>query len=381
MHRTTARSGILSLPVCRWLAVWCALLPVVVLAQPMGRIAPLPGDRGETWTLPPAWQELPIDETDATRPTKRLAGGVEVELRPEMQGYDQSFQLAQFQAPYQTTPPDYASTGVVLSPYDTGYNSYCDCDDWGLQLLPDGLIYRSYMAGPREAKFQLNHLQEQGSGETLWDVILGGRRGIARWGSTDPLRPQGWQLDMEGAALVRLNLDNNRDVDASDFRFGLPLTYGSGKWQYKFGYYHLSSHLGDEFIDRTPGAQRVNYVRDAIIFGASYNPTPDWRLYGEVAWAFFTAGGAEPWEAQFGVEYSKFGPTGLNGTPYFATNGHLREELDFGGDYTLQLGWLWRGDSGSQFRTGFQFLAGHSNYYQWFNQSETQFGVGIWYDY
>lgn len=261
-------------------------------------------------------------------------------------------------------------------------NGYCPGEGyWGHQILPDGLIYRSYMAGPREPKFQLNHLQESGSDQTLWDVILGGRRGLWRYGTYNDLRPQGWQLDIEGAAIIRLNLDENRDVDASDFRFGVPLTYGWGRWQYKMGYYHLSSHLGDEWIVRTPGATRKNYVRDAIIFGASFNPTPAWRLYGETAYAFFTAGGAEPWEFQFGVEYSQPGPTGRRGTPFFATNGHLREEIDFGGDYTLQLGWLWRGDTGSQFRTGFNYQTGQSNHYQFYNQSEEQYGFAIWYDY
>jgi hypothetical protein len=139
--------------------------------------------------------------------------------------------------------------------------------------------------------------------------------------------------------------------------------------------------LGDELIVRTPGATRDNYVRDAMVFGVSYNPTPDWRLYGEAGYAFFTAGGAEPWEFQFGVEYAEAGPTDIYGTPFFATNGHLREELDFGGDYALQVGWLWRGASGSTFRTGFQFLTGHSNIYQFYDESEEQYGWAIWYDF
>ena len=272
-----------------------------------------------------------------------------------------------------------AEPPIVLSQYTQDPN-YCDrC--WGEQLLPDGLIYRSYMAGPRESKFQLNWLHESGNGEELWDVILGGRRGLWRYGSFDTLRPEGWQLDLEGAALVRLNIDNERDVDASDFRFGVPLTYGCGKWQYKIAYYHLSSHLGDEFIVRNPTATRINYVRDAILLGASYNPTPAWRLYGEMGYAFFTAGGAEPWEFQFGVEYAQPGVTGRAGTPFFATNGHLREEISFGGDYTAQAGWLWRGASGSQFRTGLNFQTGKSNNYQWFDESEQQIGGAIWYDY
>lgn len=259
---------------------------------------------------------------------------------------------------------------------------YCDAfQPWTTQLMPDGLIYRSYMAGPRESKMQLNYLEETSSSQTLWDVILGGRRGVWRYGDRNDMRPQGWQLDIEGAAIIRLNIDENRDVDASDFRFGVPLTYGVGQWQYKMGYYHLSSHLGDEFIVRTPGAVRKNYVRDAIIFGASYNPTPAWRLYGETAYAFFTAGGAEPWEFQFGAEYAQPGVTGRCGTPFFATNGHLREESDFGGDYTMQFGWLWRGESGSQFRTGFNWQVGQSNQYQFFNESEEQYGWAIWYDF
>ncbi|MCO6043820.1 DUF1207 domain-containing protein [Aeoliella sp. ICT_H6.2] len=270
---------------------------------------------------------------------------------------------------------------LTLSDYYSG-GPYCEpCEPWTSQILPDGLIYRSYMAGPREPKMQLVHLEEVSSSETLWDVILGGRRAIWRYGTTNELRPEGWELDIEGGAIIRLNLDNERDVDTSDFRFGVPLTYGVGRWQYKFGYYHLSSHLGDEWIVRTPDWERKNYVRDAIIFGASFNPTPAWRLYGETAYAFFTAGGAEPWEFQFGAEYSQPGVTGYHGTPFFATNGHLREELNFGGDYALQFGWLWRGDSGSQFRAGFQWLTGHSNYYQFYNESEEQYGLGIWYDF
>ena len=279
-----------------------------------------------------------------------------------------------------TTSPDWSEGGQPV--FGEGLPSYPTYHSlWGWQILPDGLIYRSYMAGPRESKMQLNMMEEIGTGETYWDVILGGRRGLLRYGSGDPLKPEGWQLDIEGGTILRLNLDHERDLDASDFRFGVPLTYGWGQWQYKIGYYHLSSHLGDELIVRTTGATRVNYVRDAIIVGLAYNPTPAWRLYGEAAYAFFTAGGAEPWEFQFGVEYAQPGPTDIYGTPFFATNGHLREEIDFGGDYALQLGWLWRGESGSTFRTGFQFLAGHSNLYQFYNESEEQYGWAIWYDF
>ena len=252
---------------------------------------------------------------------------------------------------------------------------------WYWQLLPDGLIYRSYWASPREPRISTTFFKER-DGRTLWDATLGGRVPLIRFGSGNTLHPQGWQLDAEGAAIVRLNLDEERDVEASDFRFGFPITYGVNQWQFKFGYYHLSSHLGDEFIMRNNApTDRLNYVRDAINLGVSYYPISTVRLYAETAYAFFVAGGAQPWEFQFGLEYSKAGLTGARGTPFFAVNAHLREELDFGGDLSMQAGWLWRGRSGHVLRTGVSYMNGKSTQYQFFRDSEQQIGFGLWYDY
>ena len=251
---------------------------------------------------------------------------------------------------------------------------------WRWQLLPEGLMYRSYLAGPREPRISTVFFESR-DGRTLWDPTLGGRMALIRFGNDNSVQPEGWEVDVEGAAMVRLNLDANRDLDASDFRFGFPITYGVGRWQYKFGYYHLSSHLGDEFQARTPGAMRINYVRDAIIVGAAFRPVPMVRLYGETAYAFFIAGGAQPWEFQFGVEIVEPGPTGPWGVPFFAVNAHLREEINFGGDLTVQTGWLWRGNTGRVFRLGAHYMNGKSTQYQFFRDSEQQIGLGIWYDF
>ena len=172
-------------------------------------------------------------------------------------------------------------------------------------------------------------------GRSLWDATLGGRVGVWRYGNRDPFHPQGWEIDFEGAAMPRLTLDSIRDLQTVDFRAGVPITYGIDKWQFKTGYYHLSSHLGDEYIISHPGSinSRLNYVRDSLVLGASYFPSPSLRLYSEAGYAFNADGGAEPWEFQLGTEYSKPGPTGVRGTPFVAINGHLLEEHDFGGSH------------------------------------------------
>lgn len=251
---------------------------------------------------------------------------------------------------------------------------------WSFQTLPDGLIYRSYLAGVKESRLGSAWVYERDYG-WIWDIALGGRAGIFRYGTEDPLRPEGFQLDVEGAGLPRLDLEHERDLMAVDFRFGVPLTFGIGRYQTKFGYYHLSSHLGDEYMVRWNTLDRINYSRDVLIWGHSFFLTDDVRLYGEAGWAFQADGGSKPWEFQFGAEYSPLASTGPRGAPFLAVNGHLREELDFGGNVVVQAGWQWRGNSGQRFRTGVEYYAGKSDQFEFFNRYENKVGVGIWYDF
>lgn len=248
------------------------------------------------------------------------------------------------------------------------------------QVLPSGLIYRSYQAGMHESRIAgVPHYET--SGTRLLDVSLGGRTAVLRYGTNDSLHPQGWELSVEGAGILRLNLDENWDVEATDFRFGVPLTYGKGIWQYKFAAYHLSSHLGDEFIVRFPAATRINFSRDVLVVGASVYPIPSLRIYGEAGFAIHYDGGTKPWEFQTGFEFSRPGQTGSRGTPFLAVNGHLREEHNFGGDIALQTGWLWRGPTGKTMRLGFHYFNGKSSQFQFFDQHEEQIGGGLWYDF
>jgi hypothetical protein len=290
-------------------------------------------------------------------------------------------------APMDTSPYPYVDAGAHCT--DPGWggpvvSEPCPAasDVWHWQTLPDGLIYHSYWAGAHEPRLAILAFHEEGS-QAFWDGTLGGRVGLLRYGTAGAIFPQGWQLDVEAAAIVRLTLDEIRDFETADYRVGVPVTYGIDNWQFKFAVYHLSSHLGDEFIIAHPGSDmtRINYVRDAVVLGASNYPIPEMRLYAEAAYAVNVDGGAEPWEFQFGTELSQPGVTGPRGTPFLALNGHLREEHEFGGDVTVQTGWLWRGESGQVVRAGVHYFNGKSSQYQIFDNSEQQLGFGLWYDY
>jgi len=251
---------------------------------------------------------------------------------------------------------------------------------WSWQIMPSGLMYKSYLAGNREPRMGTQWVHERTLG-WRWDATLGGRVGLLRYGTDNDFWPQGWQLDFEGAVFPRVDLDQQRDLDTVEFRAGAPLTTRQGPWEFKFGYYHLSSHLGDEFVIKNPGFPRINYVRESLVSGLAVYLNPSVRLYTEAGWAFHTDGGAKPWEFQFGVDMSPAEPTGAHGAPFFAINGHLRQENDFGGNLNVQTGWQWRGRAGHLCRLGMQYFNGMSDQYQFFDTFEEQIGFGLWYDF
>ncbi len=263
-------------------------------------------------------------------------------------------------------------------------------EPWSWQIMPNNLIYTSYLAGPKEPRIGTvmyfdtdpGVFQPSSREGTLWDTTLGGRVSILRYGSDPVVHPQGFEVQVEGAAFVRLDPEDDRDLRSGDYRFGVPLVYGVGRWQTKLAYYHNSAHLGDEAMLKYPSFPRVNYVRDCIVWGNSYYPRDWMRLYGEVGWAFFNAGGSEPWEFQFGTELIQARPTGALGTPFLAVNGMTRQELDWGGNICVQTGWAWRGRASEKlFRLGFEYLYGSDPQYEFVFYNQNRYGFGVWYDY
>jgi hypothetical protein len=250
---------------------------------------------------------------------------------------------------------------------------------WTYLWLPDGLIYRSYLAGVKEPRFALVQSHTQGFGRT-WDASLGGRVAILRYGTPNPIHPEGYEIDLEGGAEPRLQpKEDSSPLDSCDYRIGLPITYGSGPWQYKTGYSHLSSHLGDEFMLRNPDVERINYVRDSWMLGVGYFCAEDIRLFAEYDYAFVLGGGSEPSELQYGAEYS---PAVPGGAPFAAVYVNSRQELDFGGYFVLQGGWQIRGaDAPHTLRLGAEYVNGKSTQYEFYNNFEQRLGLGVWYDY
>lgn len=293
---------------------------------------------------------------------------------------NQASALASPQQPSGNSSSLLLDEGDLQRPVELGQAIPLKPEHWTWQLLPQGLIYRSYLAGVKEPRCGIvfNHDSYYG---WIWDIGLGARVGMIRYGSEDPLHPEGIQLDFEGAALLRIDPEEDRDVVGCDYRFGFPLTWGSGPIRTKFGYYHISAHLGDELMLKNPGIYRDNYVRDSLVFGKSLYLTPSLRFYGEAAWAFHVDGRAKPWEFQCGMDFSPLRVGQWAGAPFLALNGHWRQEFDYHGSFTVQTGWQWRNAHGGTFRIGMQYYRGKSEQWSLADRSEDKIGLGVWYDF
>jgi hypothetical protein len=273
-------------------------------------------------------------------------------------------------------PPVYSQPG--FTPPNERWNTPSANCPWEWQGLPDGLVWRSYLAGVKEPRFALVTTSQSGFG-AIWDATIGARFALFRYGTRTAYRPEGFEVQLEGAAMPRLQptLDSSPLV-ATDYRIGVPVVYAKGPWQFKTGYYHISSHLGDEYMILNPTADRINYVRDSVMFAVGYWWSEALRLYGEFDIAA-VSDGAEPCEFQFGFDYS---PPVRHGAPFLAAYGNLRQEVDFGGFFVVQTGWQWRGGPSMRtFRLGVEYLNGQSPQYEFFNTFEQHVGFGLWYDF
>ncbi|XZE22143.1 DUF1207 domain-containing protein [Pirellulaceae bacterium SH449] len=251
------------------------------------------------------------------------------------------------------------------------------------EWLPTGLIYRSYLAGEKEPRMGCRMLYDLIDKRVVTEACLGGRVGLLRYGGRDERGPTGYQLDFEGAVQTRLLPEEpSTMMEGADFRFGLLNTWRSGNMTYKAGYYHISSHLGDEFLIEFPDFPRLNYVRDAAIFGTMVDLSDDWQGYGEVAYAVGTSGGAKPLELQFGTQWAPVGQGSGAGAPYAGINTMMRQDFRFRGSMNVECGWNCMGRSnGSKLKVGVQYYRGPSLQFSFYDKLERLVGGGLTYDF
>jgi len=252
-------------------------------------------------------------------------------------------------------------------------------------LFPSSDVYPLYVADPHRPTNAItvlahSHVDIDDADSPRASLHAGGRFGILR---IDPAEPGGrsWQVSISAGLNSVFDSKYKLDSIGWDGNYGVTIaTATGGPLALKFALLHTSSHVGDEYQDRT-GWTRRNYTREEVAVGASWRLTPQWEVYGETALAFITRfERQDPWRVQGGAQYEAR-PTLLGGRFSWYAAGDLltMQERGWRLDTALKTGIVTRTD-GRAYRLGIGWTDGRPNIGEFFDRTERWLTLGFWID-
>ena len=259
---------------------------------------------------------------------------------------------------------------------------------WRLDLFPAEGIYDPYIADPLRPGFSLMQMDIMDSdipdaGESRYSFMLGGKYGFFKFRHSD-LPDMAVQVDIYGAFLGQFDLENSTDNIGWDGFYGVMFTWTGGDGlSLKLAMQHDSSHVGDEYAERT-GRLRINYTREEIAFGLSYRFPEYFRVYSEAGYGHNLRNTElqRPWRVKGGIEFEapdRF----FNGRLgyYAAVDLSSTEEMDWETDVTVQTGVVLPMRRFSHtVRIGPIYRNGPSVIGEFFQHKEEWWGMGMWID-
>jgi hypothetical protein len=236
--------------------------------------------------------------------------------------------------------------------------------DAGRVFFPLRSLWSLPIANQREPRFSLRLTSLHGA-----ETSIGGVFPLVRFYGPSDGR-EGLQLDLEAAVFTRLA--GKLKLTVADYALSLPFSWSRGPWQARFGYHHVSGHLGDEYIKDT-GVETRSVARGEVVAGLARR-WAGYRLYGEAGVAYAMRGipSDEKERLDFGGEWLP-----QNSPLFGALDLELRADHDWEPDVTLQMGREWRAASGRRARVGIEGYHGRSPYLQFRGVDEHWGGISI----
>lgn len=182
-------------------------------------------------------------------------------------------------------------------------------------------------------------------------VSIGDIFPIFRW--FDVFRAHGdMQIDIDACVWGNFNMKPKvhpnhewAELVTTDWLLAFALSYAFDKWAFRLRAYHISSHLGDEFLCNDPSIVRVNPSFEAIDIYGSYQANTGLRLY--LGPGFILHSDHSYPMKFFYIDYGlelRFWPTRfhyhrLYGNPFLAVDVQHWEAVHFRPSLTAQLGY------------------------------------------
>ena len=233
------------------------------------------------------------------------------------------------------------------------------------------------LADPRELQLSLRAIEPVG--RTLQGEVAAGAYFSL---FTAPLNPSGafFQWSMGGGIFSRFELvSTQKDLEVTDYDASMPLDFRYDRRSTRVMPFHVSSHLGDDYIKRT-GILPEKYSFDAVKLLQSYEPTPRWRLYGgylyTIRWEHSALGRNA---LQSGLEWTSRAWAKGSAQTYWAADLQNWERIGWNPLFHTQLGMHLRNDltSTQTFSPYLEFASGHREQGQFYDEEETHWGLGL----
>lgn len=158
----------------------------------------------------------------------------------------------------------------------------------GIWFPQSTALFQPLIADPRQPMYYVAYRWgDKVVGRNAVAVALGDDFPIFRW--RDVFRWHGdLQIDISAGVWAVFNfhhVDHSRgdmcELFNTDYLLGIPLTYAIDRWSFRLRLYHISGHLGDEYIcnHKSVCDDRKNPSFEALDFITQFQVTPSWRLY------------------------------------------------------------------------------------------------------
>jgi hypothetical protein len=194
----------------------------------------------------------------------------------------------------------------------------------------------------------------------------------------DDLR-NGLAVGVQGGVFGRFSLHSNeRDLIGTDWLITVPFVLHRGDHWFELEYFHMSSHLGDEYSQRFD-LEGINYSRDAVRGLAYIRVISIVGAYGGGGWAYNVHPDEDDrWTAQFGAEFVERTSDKFV-SPYGAVDMQLEQETDWDPRVNVQIGALFpRLIPGREARIAAEFLTGPSPQGQFAHVTTTHLTLGVY---
>ncbi len=213
------------------------------------------------------------------------------------------------------------------------------------------VLFQPLVADPRQVNYTLGYRAgDRVIGRKTIGFSLGDDFPIYRWLNT--FGGGDLQISIEAGIWSVFNLDPHPNIAGgtelvnTDFYAGIPLTYAINQWSFRFRLYHISSHLGDEYMVNHPNVVRTNPSIECIDLYTSYQASKGIRVYvgpGVILHSDESFPESPPLYIQYGTEARFFGTKFLKqrlfGTFFYAMHIRNYQWLDWIFDGTYRIGY------------------------------------------